>query len=86
MTELGLTPFADQIAELALEAVRAKKGARETRRRISSGVLVALMEARRSGLQQAIIVLGPGHIEAVNTINRQIEAERQSSDEAPINK
>lgn len=86
MNELGLTPFADRVAELALQAVRAKKGARETRRRISDGVLVALIEARRSGLQQAIIVLGPGHVEAVNTINRQIEAERQSSDEATINK
>lgn len=77
MNELGLTPFADRVAELALEAVRAKKGARETRRRISVGVLAALMEARRSGLQQAIIALGPGYVEAVNAINRQIEAERE---------
>lgn len=76
MNELGLTPFADQIAELAIEAVRAKKGARETRRRISAGVLEALMEARLSGLQAAIIALGPGYVEAVNAINRQIEAER----------
>lgn len=80
MTNLGLTPLADQIAELAISAARAKKSPRETRRRVSAGVLAALMEARRSGLHAAIIALGfHGHEEARIAIGRVIEGEREGS-------
>jgi hypothetical protein len=75
--DVGLTPLADRIADLALEAARAKKGPRETKRRIAAGVLPILMEARRSGQQAAINALGfHGHEKARVAIDRQIEAER----------
>lgn len=76
MNGFGLSHLADKIADLALEAARAKKGPRETKRRIAAAVLPIVMEARRSGLQAAIIALGPGYVDAVNVVNRQIEAER----------
>lgn len=77
-TDLGLTPLADQVAEFAISAARAKKSSRETRRRVSAGVLVALMEARRSGLQAAINAIGfHGSVEARNAISRQMAEEER---------
>lgn len=77
MTGLGLKPLADKIAELVLEAARGKKDPASTKRRIAAAVVPILIEARRSGQEAAINVLGfHDHGPARVAIGQMIEAEK----------
>ena len=68
MKNIGLGPIADRIAAAALDAMRAKKGAAETRRRLTADVLALLGEAVVIGVDQALIAAARHDAAAVNAV------------------
>lgn len=76
--KIGLLPVASQIAAVALEEAKAKKGRERAHRRITSAVMPLLEEAALVGLDQAVIAVR-GNPEAVLAI----EARRRELTAAP---